>query len=148
VKVLVDTAIWSLALRRKPRPENEWAIAELASLIHDRRVAIIGPIRQEILSGIKERTQFDRLRERLRPFLDVEITVADYEEAALFFNCCREKGIQGSNTDFLMCAVAVRNEFAIFTTDEDFTRFAAILPIVLYERTTLTPPAKPDPETP
>jgi predicted nucleic acid-binding protein len=133
MKVLVDTSVWSLALRRKSRPENESTSSELASLAEDGRVAMIGPIRQELLSGIKERAQFDRLREHLRAFADVEITSDDYEEAASFCNRCREKGIQGSNTDFLICAIAARNGFSIFTTDEDFTRFAKVLPIVLHD---------------
>ncbi|HEX7154151.1 MAG TPA: PIN domain-containing protein [Thermoanaerobaculia bacterium] len=136
MNVLVDTAVWSLALRRKSGRGNETATLELASLIHERRVAIIGPIRQELLSGIKERAQFDRLRDNLRAFSDTEITSADYEEAAAFYNRCREKGIQGSNTDFLICAVAVRREFSIYTTDEDFTHFARVLPIVLHQRQT------------
>jgi len=59
------------------------------------------------------------------------VTFADYEEAATFFNRCRAKGIQGSNTDFLICAVAVRNEFPIFTTDADFIHFATVIPIKL-----------------
>lgn len=118
--------------RRRNRPENEAARAELASLVEDGRVRIIGPIRQELLSGIRERAHFDRLRDHLQAFEDTEVTTADYEEAAAFFNRCREKGIQGSNTDFLICAVAVRNDFAIFTTDEDFRRFAKVLPIVLH----------------
>jgi predicted nucleic acid-binding protein len=132
MKVLVDTAIWSLALRRKPRPENDATRIELASLVEDGRVAMIGPIRQELLSGIKERAQFDRLREHLRAFPDTEILPDDYEDAAALFNRCRDQGIQGSNTDFLICAIAVRNDFSIFTTDEDFTHFAKVLPIVLY----------------
>jgi predicted nucleic acid-binding protein len=133
VKVLVDTPIWSLGLRRKSRPENAAAISALAVLIKDGRVAIIGPIRQEILSGIREPLHFDRLRENLRGFPDTELTSADYEEAASFFNRCRAKGIQGSNTDFLICAVAVRNEFAIFTKDEDFVHFAKVLSITLFD---------------
>jgi predicted nucleic acid-binding protein len=132
VKVLVDTSIWSLALRRKGRAENEAARLELGSLVSDGRVAMIGPIRQEILSGIKEPAQFERLREHLRAFPDIEIATGDYEEAASFFNRCRESGIQGSNTDFLICAVAVRNEFSIFTSDADFTHFARVLPIALH----------------
>lgn len=132
MKVLVDTPIWSLALRRKSRPENALVAFELTALVEDGRVAIIGPIRQEILSGLKERAQFDRLREHLRAFADTEITVDDYEQAADFYNRCREKGIQGSNTDFLICAVAARNELPIFTTDGDFTRFATILPVALH----------------
>lgn len=106
---------------------------ELASLIADGRVAIIGPIRQEILSGIKERAHFDRLRDHLRAFSDTEITSDDYEGAASFYNSCRAKGMQGSNTDFLICAIAVRNEFSIFTADGDFTNFAKVLPIELYD---------------
>jgi predicted nucleic acid-binding protein len=134
MKVLVDTPIWSLALRRKTRPENASTKSELASLVEDGRVAMIGPIRQELLSGIRERAHFDRLREHLRAFSDTEITLDDYEEAASFYNRCRGKGIQGSNTDFLICAIAARNEFSIFTTDDDFTHFAKVLPIVLHDR--------------
>ena len=93
---------------------------------------MIGPIRQELLSGIRESTQFNRLREHLRAFPDTEITSDDYEDAASFFNRCRAQGIQGSNTDFLICAIAVRNQFSIFTTDGDFTHFSRVLPIVLH----------------
>ena len=132
MKVLVDTPIWSLALRRQSASGNECTTAELASLIQDGRVAMIGPVRQELLSGVRERAHFERLREHLRTFSDVEITRDDYEEAASFFNRCRAKGVQGSNTDFLICAIAARNEFSIFTTDEDFGHFAELLPIVLH----------------
>jgi predicted nucleic acid-binding protein len=133
MKVLVDTVIWSLALRRRNRPENESTRLALASLVEDGRVVMIGPVRQEILSGIKESAQFDRLRERLQAFPDTEITSSDYEEAASFYNRCQGRGIQGSNTDFLICAVAARSGFSIFTTDEDFQHFAGVLPIVLHE---------------
>jgi hypothetical protein len=133
VKVLVDTPIWSLALRRKHRPENAAIQMELASLIADGRVAMIGAIRQELLSGIKEHAHFDRLRDHLRAFSDIEIRSNDYEEAASFYNLCRAKGIQGSNTDFLICAVAARKKFSIFTADADFAHFARVIPISLYD---------------
>jgi len=132
MKVLVDTDVWSAALRHKRRPENESTRSELATLVEDGRVALIGPIRQELLSSLKERAQFDRLREHLRAFPDTEVTIDDYEEAASFFNRCRAKGIQGSNTDFLICAIAVRNGLSIFTMDDDFKHFARVLPIVLH----------------
>lgn len=133
MKVLVDTPIWSLALRRKRSSGTDASVtSELASLVQDGRVAMIGPIRQELLSGIRESTQFNRLREHLRVFPDTEITSDDYEDAAAFFNRWRAQGIQGSNTDFLICAIAVRNQFSIFTTDGDFTHFSRVLPIVLH----------------
>ncbi len=133
MKVLIDTPIWSLALRRKKRLDDDSVASELASLVTDGRAALIGPIRQEILSGIKERAQFDRLREHLGAFSDTQITQRDYEEAAAFYNQCRAKGFQGSNTDFLICAIATRNDFPIFTTDQDFAHFASVLPIKLHQ---------------
>jgi predicted nucleic acid-binding protein len=133
MKVLVDTSVWSLALRRDDRSRDRQLTSTLAALVDDGRVVMAGPIRQELLSGVKERAHFELLRENLRPFPDVQINTDDYEEAAAFFNQCRAKGIQGSNTDFLICAVAVRNGFAIFTTDEDFRHFQRLLPITLHE---------------
>jgi predicted nucleic acid-binding protein len=133
VKVLVDTSVWSHALRRRASAEHSPLSTALASLVQDGRVAMIGPVRQELLSGIKERAQCEKLREHLRAFSDLEITSADYEEAASNFNRCRQKGIQGSNTDFLICAIAARHEFSIFTTDDDFEHYAKVLPITLHD---------------
>lgn len=132
MRVLVDSTVWSHVLRRKTKPENAELSMQLAALLADRLVAIIGPIRQEVLSGIKENTYFEHLREELRAFLDIEITLDDYETAASFDNSCRSRGIQGSSTDFLICAIAVRHDLAIFTTDADFTHYAKVLPITLY----------------
>ena len=135
MKVLVDTPIWSIVLRRKGRDDNNTSLrSALASLVEDGRVAMIGAIRQELLSGIREHAHFDRLREHLRAFPDTEALVDDYEEAAAFYNRCRARGIQGSNTDFLICAIAARNDYSIFTTDDDFTHFAKVLPITLHDR--------------
>jgi predicted nucleic acid-binding protein len=133
MKVLIDTSIWSHVLRRKYRPENAATVGEFASLVADGRVAIIGAIRQEILSGIRERAQFERLRDDLRGFPDTEVNSDDCEEAAAFYNECQRHGIQGSHVDFLICAVAARNEFPIYTEDGDFTHFARVLPITLYD---------------
>jgi predicted nucleic acid-binding protein len=93
---------------------------------------MIGPIRQEILSGICDEGQFKGLETHLRAFPDVPISTEDYVEAARFFNICRGKGIQGSNTDFLICAVAVHHRLAIFAADRDFARYAKHLPIALH----------------
>jgi predicted nucleic acid-binding protein len=131
MRVLVDTSVWSLALRRD-KPAESPVVAELIELIRDVRAQLIGPVRQELLSGIRSQVQFQKLRNHLRAFPDLEVTTADYETAAEFFNLCRGKGIQGSNTDFLICAVAARHKIPIFTTDEDFRLFQAYLPIMLH----------------
>jgi predicted nucleic acid-binding protein len=132
VNVLVDTSVWSLALRRARRIDDA-VPRELAELIQEGRVITIGPVRQELLSGIKSKPQFEHLREHLRAFPDLELESVDYEDAAAAYNRCRERGIQGSNTDFLICAVAVRCDLAIFTTDGDFKLFARVLRFELHK---------------
>lgn len=132
MKVLVDTSVWSVVLRRSKQTVSGLT-QQLRDLIADHRVEIIGPIRQEILSGIRYEDKLRKVDTYLSPFLDIPIIKEDYVTAARFFNLCRSKGIQGSNTDFLICAVALRNRLAIFTKDKDFLHFAKYLPIVLYE---------------
>jgi len=129
--VLVDTCVWSLALRRREQRDDP-EVRELETLIRDGRVQLIGPIRQEILSGIARKAQSDRIRRSLAAFPDLAIEAEDHELAAGHYNLCRSKGIQGSNTDFLICAVGVRHQYEIYTTDEDFEGFARCLPIVLH----------------
>jgi len=129
--VLVDTCVWSLALRRQESKDHP-EVRELETLIRDSRVQLIGPIRQEIFSGIARKAQFDRIRLSLAAFPDLPIEAEDHELAASYYNLCRSKGIQGSNTDFLICAVGVRHQHEIYTTDADFELFARCLPIVLH----------------
>lgn len=132
MNVLVDTSAWSLALRR-PASGVATVTAELVELIREGRVAIIGAIRQEILSGIRAPEQYRKLRDRLRAFADIQLDEIDYEEAATCFKRCRAKGLQGSNTDFLLCAVSLRHNLAILTTDKDFEGFARVLGFELHE---------------
>lgn len=128
----MDTCVWSKALRRSTMEESDVS-RELHSLILEHRVEIIGPIRQELLSGLREDAQFEKLEKHLEAFPDIPLESVDHITAAKYFNTCRAKGIQGSNTDFLICAVAVRRQLAIYTTDEDFQLFMKYLPIVLHE---------------
>ena len=131
MKVLVDTCIWSLVLRRERTIHDPLAL-ELRELIRELRVQMIGPIRQEVLSGIRFHAQFQKLRNHLRGFPDLELTHLDYERAAEFFNMCRRNGVQGANTDFLICAVSERHRMPILTTDGDFELFQKHIPITLH----------------
>jgi predicted nucleic acid-binding protein len=133
--ILVDTSIWSLALRRKSADlsarEKSLTLA-LAELIRDGRAQLIGLVRQELLSGIREPEKFDQLRNHLRAFDDVRLDPSDYEEAAQIHNRCRSRGVAGSAIDFLICAVAARRRWQIFTTDSDFDRYQKVLGLELY----------------
>jgi hypothetical protein len=131
MNILVDTSIWSLALRKNTSAGNA-ARENLAELINESRAKIIGPIRQELLSGIRLEKQFKELRLHLAAFPDLPTKTSDYEKAAEFFNICRKNGIQGSNTDFLICSVAHRCDLEIYTSDKDFLDYMKLLPIKLY----------------
>ncbi len=134
--MLIDTSVWSSALRRKKEILNEFEkriVNELAELIKETRAVIIGPIRQEILSGINSKKQYKQLKSKLRAFNDFPINSDDYEKAAEFFNVCRNKGIQGSHIDFIICSVAYNNNLSIFTTDNDFNYYVEQTGIILHK---------------
>ncbi len=135
MRVLVDTPVWSLALRRK---QTDLSAAErhvsrvFEDLIRDGRAQIFGPVRQELLSGIRQEERFQRIRDELRAFDEPALEPEVYEEAAQMTNRCRAQGIAGSAIDFLICAVSQRRNWEIFTTDNDFRHYARILLVKLY----------------
>jgi predicted nucleic acid-binding protein len=135
MNLLVDTPVWSLALRRKPAdlsPREERVTQALAEVIRDGRAQLVGVVRQELLSGIREEERFRKLRDYLRAFDDPSLETGDYQEAAQMHNRCRARGIAGSAIDFLICAMASRRNWQIFTTDQDFERYGRVLGLKLY----------------
>jgi predicted nucleic acid-binding protein len=131
MKVIVDTCAWSLLLRRKKKTaisgNEQLILASLTDTIQDGRVAIIGPIRQEVLSGIKDFAQFEKLRTALNAFPDEDLTASHYEEAARLFNLSRSRGVECGSTDILICAVASLKHWTILTYDQGLMRCMAVL---------------------
>ena len=135
MNLLVDTPVWSLALRRKQAdlsPREERVTQALAEVIRDGRAQLVGVVRQELLSGIREEERFRKLRDYLRAFDDPPLEIGDYEQAAQMHNRCRARGIAGSAIDFLICAMASRRNWQIFTTDQDFERYGRVLGLRMY----------------
>jgi predicted nucleic acid-binding protein len=135
MNVLVDTNVWSLALRRRRdglSPSERALALELADLIRDDRIVMVGPVRQELLSGVRSQAHFDRLRERLADFDDEPLDTSDFEEAAQCHNRCMAGGIAGSPIDFLLCAISLRRGLPIFTSDADFELYARPLSLTLH----------------
>ena len=130
MKAIVDTCVWSSVLRRD-KIANREIEKKLVALILNNDALIIGPIKQEILSGYSDKKKFEELKNKLDAFPNLEIIDDDYIIAAEFSNDCRKKGIQGSHIDFLICAVAYRYKLPIFTTDKDFLNYAKFLDIKL-----------------
>jgi predicted nucleic acid-binding protein len=135
VNVLVDTSVWSLALRRRAQklsPSEQTLVSELAELVQEGRAKIIGIVRQELLSGIKNQGQFAELQRTLRAFTDETVNTEDYERAALASNRCRAAGVACTLADMLICAIAEARGWEIFTRDSDFQGYAAVLSIKLH----------------
>ena len=134
--VLVDTVILSYALRRRDVNLNDQERAmktALAYLMKTRQAQVIGPVRQELLSGIQDRMQFELVRDGMRTFPNIRLMRREFEEAARLSNLCRSKGVSTAPTDVLLCAVAVLRDWQIFTADSDFHLYAKHLPINLFK---------------
>ncbi|MFL6237446.1 MAG: PIN domain-containing protein [Thermoanaerobaculia bacterium] len=135
MNVVIDTTIWSLALRRRAHQlssDEKRLFEEWADLVNSGRAVLVGPVHQEVLSGIRGEDVFEALHERLKSFRYIRNLPGDYVQAARFFNTCRSHGVAGSHGDMLICAIAYRHEASIFTTDPDFPGYAKHLPIRLH----------------
>ena len=133
--VIVDTTVWSLALRRKPgarNPHEEKQLRAWTRLVKEGGALLIGPVRQEILCGIRDEHEFEKLRQYLGFFEDIPLLRNDHEQAARFFNTLKTKGVAATSIDLMLCAAAFRLNLEIFTTDLDFDHYARCLPVRLY----------------
>lgn len=135
-RLIIDTTSWSFFLRRR-LPERltsiELAVREQTRAAIDRdEAALLGMVRQEVLSGLAPRERFAYVRDILAALSDEPVASTDHERAAEMFNRCKAAGVQGSDVDYLICAVAERLSADILTLDRDFTRYAQLLPIRLH----------------
>src|SRR5207253_8716608 len=78
-------SVWSAYFRRKS--PNTVVIFGLKPLIVAREALIVGAVRQEVLTGIKDRGQFETLADALRYFPDEPVITADQIGRA----SCRER---------------------------------------------------------
>ena len=132
MKVIVDTCVWSRFLR----PHRDLAdayCAEIRRLARRDEITMLGAIRQEILSGAQPQARFDQLKNYLRYYPNLPLDAEDDENAAGYYNLCRNHGIQGTATDLLICAVSVRYGLKVLTTDGDFDSYAEHLPVALHQ---------------
>jgi hypothetical protein len=134
-RVIVDTSVWSLALRRRAKDLSHTQRG-LELLLRDLIIAgdavLLGVVRQEILTGIVMDNVFDQVSERLRGLDDLPPDFDDYERAAAFANECMRHGVAATSVDMLVCAVAAGRDLPILTADHDFGRYAKHLPIQLF----------------
>ena len=131
MRILVDSCVGSAVPRRGSLGSDPVRI-EMVRLVEGGCVELIGPVRQEILSGARTESQFEAPREALDDFPEIAVRSEDFVEAARLYSLCRGHGIQGSGTDFVICAVAIREDIPVFTSDSDFGRYAQVFPLRLH----------------
>jgi hypothetical protein len=128
VSVLVDTSVWSLALRRdRPAPGRE--IETLRAVIEAGDACLLGVILQEVLQGFPSPDRTRRLVAHLAPFPLLTLYRGDYVFAAEIRNKCRGKGVQVSTVDAEIAAAAINHRCSLLTTDADFRSIARHFPL-------------------
>jgi predicted nucleic acid-binding protein len=134
--ILLDTSVLSAALRRRAKGSGELQVAErlLALLGSGQRVSVPGIVVQELLSGIRESSQFESVKHLLlRGYPILTAAVGDHVLAADIVNRCRRRGVAVSSIDALIAALAINSKARLFTTDADFERIAGLVPLRLFQ---------------
>ena len=124
MRIIVDTSIWSLALRRQSHIQNPEAEILKKIIQNGEDIYLIGIILQEILQGIKKAEDFARLKKYLDVFPLLEIKREPYIKAAELKNHLSKKGIQISTIDALIASAAIVNDCCLYTNDKDFDHIA------------------------
>ena len=138
MKVIVDTSVWSLLLRRDRKVLNaeELEVVELLQkLIESGLAQIVGLVRQELLTGVKSHKQFELLQDKLTAFDDLRLELDDFVEAARVTNLCIAAGLKFNkrmSVDLLLCASAMRRQWPVFSADRDFVTYQKVLNFELY----------------
>jgi predicted nucleic acid-binding protein len=128
VSVLVDTSVWSLALRRDA-PARTREVEALTAAIEAGEVVMIGSVLQELLQGFPARERTKRLVDYLAPFPLLALHRGDYIFAAEIRSRCRVKGLAVTTIDAQIAAAAINHRCRLLTADADFGRISKLFSI-------------------
>ncbi len=132
MKLLVDTSVWSLALRRDRPPDLAEVDALARALEGGELVVTTGLIVQEILQGFRGPRAKDRILDRFRALPLLVPNLEDHVEAAALRNVCRRKGVQIGTIDALIAQLCIDHDLSLLTTDADFFRVTKHSPLKLW----------------
>jgi predicted nucleic acid-binding protein len=127
--VLVDTSVWSLALRRDADSGAPEVRALRQRLEASEIVVTTGLVLQELLRGFAGPRARVQIIERFAALPILAPDRADHIEAAELCNRCRRAGLQLGTIDALLAQLCIRHELTLLTTDRDFTRAAELCPL-------------------
>lgn len=126
MRVLVDTSVWSLALR-KGGPADHPGVRKLSALLSSKEdLVLIGVILQEVLQAFRQQKTFRTVAAHFEPFPLVALTRQDYIAAASLHRRCAARGISISTIDCQIAAVAIRHRCTLLSADKDFERIASV----------------------
>ena len=128
MNVLVDTSVWSLALRRD-RPAASREVETLRAAIERGDACLLGIVLQEVLQGFPSLDRTRRLVDYLSPFPLLALHRGDYVYAAEIRNRCRAKGLAVSTVDAQIAAAAINHRCALLTVDKDFEGISRHFPV-------------------
>jgi hypothetical protein len=134
--ILLDTSVLSAALRRKgPGMASAPSLEALRALLRSgARVAVPGIVVQEVLSGVRERRQFDTLKSVvLAGYPVLAASVGDHVLGAQISSTCRRAGVAVATVDALIAAQAVNGRAQLFSLDADCARIARHVPLRLFD---------------
>ena len=124
MRILVDTSVWSLALRRPSGIANQESVLLKTIVEQGEDIYLLGIILQEVLQGIRNSKDCLALKEYFEAFPLIDLTRDDYVRAAELKNHLIKKGKQGSTIDVLIASAAISHHCHLFTADRYFTHIA------------------------
>lgn len=133
MNILVDTSVWSLALRGSGEPISPKVVLLGDCLDRGDEVMTTGLVIQELLQGFNGPKQAKRILSELSLLPLIVPGVEDHVEAAELRNHCRRRGVQVGTIDALLAALSIRNKLRLLTTDKDFEAMARHCPLSLLE---------------
>jgi predicted nucleic acid-binding protein len=123
--LLVDTSVWSLALRRDTPPNSAEVIKLTSALAEGTSIVTTGLVLQELLQGFSGPKQAGEIVEHFASIPIISPTRADHIAAAELRNVCRRGGVQIGTIDAIIAQVCIGNDLELLTTDRDFTNISA-----------------------
>ena len=129
VTLLVDTSVWSLALRRDPADKGREVAALKTALEEGHQVVTTGLVLQELLQGFAGPKDRKSIVERFSALPLLPPDREDHIEAANVRNACRRAGVQVGTIDALLAQLCIRHDVTLLTTDRDFEAIARHFPL-------------------
>ena len=130
--LLVDTSVWSLALRRDEVSRGPEVGALRQALESGELVVTTGLVLQELLQGFAGPRARGEIIERFAALPLIAPDRQDHIDAAALRNRCRRAGAQIGTIDALLAQLCVRHELVLLTADNDFVRAAAHCPLQVW----------------